>query len=211
MTNISVYIPNVPHHWATYAAIKELFERHELGVVKRINFYGVSDEQGVDAHVHFKHWYTTQWSRYIHKTLTTSNSPAYVALFQIDGSFSDEFLSLHRLYCDDDVDGLKHELTDLRREMGLQCGSCSNTTDLVQDWDEYGESFCPSCWFDWNNAEAIRAKERDIGEMECRIIDLYLSDDPHSAYRAEELLEDIQERRDEIAMLRTSESRPITS
>lgn len=198
MANISVYIPHVPATWASFTALEYLFQSHRLGAVKRASFGNSPDGLGIDARVDFIHWYDTQWSRYILKTLTEGNAPAYVVLLH-----SNEFLTLHRLYCDDDLDGMQRQLVELRREMGLQCMTCSNTKHLEEDDDECGNFYCSSCWFARNNAEAIRAKERDIEQMEISIKHLYTSEEPNHAYRVEELLERIQERRDEIAVLRT--------
>lgn len=199
MASLSVYIPSVPDEWASYTALEYLFQKHQLGVVRRVSLGRSPDGLGIDAQVRFACWYDTRWSRHIRDTLLVDGGPAYVALLG-----SEEFVALHRLQQDDAIDGIKRDLAQLRRQIGVQCMTCSNRNDLEEDDDEFGSFYCSACWFARNNAEAIRAKERDIGEMERKITKLWTSEDPHSAYRVEELLERIQERRDEIAMLRNA-------
>jgi hypothetical protein len=102
------------------------------------------------------------------------------------------------------LDEIKMELMFLRREIGLQCMTCTNTHDLKEDDDDFGKLYCTTCWYYWNNKEAIRMKEREIDEMQTKINQLWVSDGPHTAYRVEELLQYICECRDEIAIFRQS-------
>lgn len=194
MTTVGVRIPYVPECWASHVAMTQLFEYHHLAVVKETRFERSPDGCGICAEVRFSWWYDTQWSRYIRTALSGNDKPVYVALPN-----EERFLTLRPICYDEGIDDVKRQLSELRRAMGLQCTTCTNERDLEEDDDDFGKYYCPSCWFTRNNAEAIRAKEREIDELRREI---------HRGqclpYEVEERLEHIQERWDEIAMLRNA-------
>ena len=198
MATWGVFIPNIPYHWASYAAIEYLFEWHKLGRVCQVKFNKSQYEFMFDATIYFSHWYNNKWAQYIYDTVLECKNPAYVSLL-----YSNDFLSLYKVRPNNNI---KEELIMLRRHMGLQCMTCFNKDNLEEDDDEYGKFYCRSCWFERNNEEAIRAKERDIDNAQLKINNIWSSDDPHKQYLVEQLLQDIQERNDEIKELRSVHS-----
>ena len=194
MANWGVFIPCVPYQWASYAALDYLFQWHQLGTVHNVSFIKSQDGTGIDTTVYFHSWYDTESAEYIRDTVL-SGAPAYLALNDFN-----EFLTLYKVQ---PTDNIKAELTTLRRHVGLQCMTCLNRDDLEEDDDDYGKFYCTSCWFKRNNEEAIRTKERNIKNMRLKMNNIWSSQDPQKAYELEDLLVEIQELEDEIAILKT--------
>tara|TARA_Y100000389_G_scaffold200460_2_gene240946 strand:+ start:12317 stop:12772 length:456 start_codon:yes stop_codon:yes gene_type:complete len=48
---------------------------------------------------------------------------------------------------------LKKELEKIKRQEGLQCGSCKNTEELYLDDEETGLYYCKHCWYMYNTEQ----------------------------------------------------------
>ena len=205
MDNVALFVSNIPPEWASEQRLTDLFWGYDLGHVHQIYFSTEST-----AYVYFHYWSTSQWSANMRHQLLTTTDPAFVSISDAAAELP-EFLVVHRLHTCREVamwnaiTSLEEQLAEMRRELGLQCESCENTQYLEEDDEEWGKHYCPACWFDWNNAEAIRAKEREIDVLQLKINELWAGIDPQRDYKVEDLLECIQEKRDEIAMLKSTD------
>jgi hypothetical protein len=202
MSDISLYIPGIPENWASFRALEELFKYHAIGSINRTVFSKTNDGV-IGGYVYFAHWYDTPTSCDMRNKLLSSDEPEFIATNE---GVASHVFTIYKLDAVDtnvqtDINQLKNELISLRRATGNQCMTCDETNHLEEDEEEWGKFYCPACWYEWNNSEAIRSKEREIKESQIKINTLWTSENPNSAYQAEELLEHIQELRDEITML----------
>ena len=194
LNQMELYVENIPDDWASHWGISYLFQWHAVGSVKQTTFMR-SEAGGFRAHVVLDDTHC-DWSN-LSEPIHLAYSPTkWMTLVWSDATPTADMAT--------ELNSIRAELVEIRREIGLQCAACSNRHELEEDEDDLGKWYCRSCWYEWNNEEAIRSKERDIASTQTEINRLWSSEDPERQYKVEELLEYIQERRDEIAMLKNT-------